>query len=136
MNSFHEQAVTSSGVEVDAGLVEVMEALWALNFATAYSCEGKLEHSHRSYVTFSAVDDVVRTRVVTLFEQLVPSGALGFYNLVLAEDGGHLVTSEAYDSKHKVLIETYAGKPEYLTVRFEPELTAKLLKALQRVESA
>lgn len=44
----HRQVMSSKGVEVDAGICTLLEALWAQDFVTEFSCQGET----RGYICF------------------------------------------------------------------------------------
>lgn len=48
----HTQVDTSLGVQVDAGIAALLEALWAAGLQTEFSCQG----SGRGYICFTSAE--------------------------------------------------------------------------------
>ncbi len=54
----HRQVMASNGVEVDEGIVELLEALWSRGMATEFSCQG--EHGKLAHICFTRPSDARR----------------------------------------------------------------------------
>lgn len=54
----HRQVATSRGIDVDAGIRDLLEALWAAGMETEFSCEGG--PSAPAHVCFSRISDAYR----------------------------------------------------------------------------
>jgi hypothetical protein len=51
----HRQVTTSNGVEVDEGIVGLLEALWSRGMLTEFSCQG--EHGGLAHICFARAAD-------------------------------------------------------------------------------
>ena len=54
----HRQVVASNGVEVDAGIRDLLEALWSRGMATEFSCQG--EGGGLAHICFTHAADASR----------------------------------------------------------------------------
>jgi hypothetical protein len=54
----HRQVTASNGVEVDEGIVELLEALWSRGMVTEFSCQG--EHDRLAHICFARTADARR----------------------------------------------------------------------------
>lgn len=54
----HPQVVASNGVEVDAGIVDLLEVLWGNGFKTEFSCQGV--DGFEAYIGFTSGADARR----------------------------------------------------------------------------
>lgn len=54
----HRQTTASNGVEVDEGIVELLEAVWALGMSTEFSCQG--DHDKLAHICFAEAADAHR----------------------------------------------------------------------------
>jgi len=54
----HRQVTASNGVEVDEGIRDLLEALWARGMATEFSCQGR--DNHLAHICFARAADARR----------------------------------------------------------------------------
>jgi hypothetical protein len=54
----HRQVTASNGVEVDEGIIELLEALWSRGMVTEFSCQG--EHDRLAHICFARTVDAHR----------------------------------------------------------------------------
>lgn len=54
----HRQARTSIGVEVDEGIRDLLEALWAHGMSTEFSCQGN--DAGMAHICFARISDAMR----------------------------------------------------------------------------
>lgn len=54
----HRQTRASNGAEVDEGIVDLLEALWACGMDTEFSCQG--DHDKPAHICFARADDAYR----------------------------------------------------------------------------
>jgi hypothetical protein len=54
----HRQVTASNGVEVDAGIRDLLEALWSRGLVTEFSCQG--EHGKLAHICFTRTADARR----------------------------------------------------------------------------
>jgi hypothetical protein len=54
----HRQVTASNRVEVDEGIVELLEALWSHGLVTEFSCQG--EHDQLAHICFARTADARR----------------------------------------------------------------------------
>jgi hypothetical protein len=53
----HRQVLASNGVEVDEGIRDLLEAVWARGMATEFSCQG---HNELAHICFASAADAWR----------------------------------------------------------------------------
>lgn len=54
----HRQVTASNGVEVDEGILDLLEALWSRGMATEFSCQG--DHGELAHICFARAADARR----------------------------------------------------------------------------
>jgi len=125
--AFHEQIVSSRGFEVDGGLAPLLEVLWARGFETLFSCEGATPHAKFGYISFQAPALQEYRAVRALFAQFVEAQELGVIKMRRAS-AGTIEAAEHVAKRWRVHIELWDERPEVVTVRFHPDVLAKLTK--------
>ncbi len=130
---YHEQALTSQGFPVDAGLLPLIEALWAKGFETRFSCEGTHPNDLYAYITFFCEERANEDALWELVKELVPNEReRGVLSMVLGPQGG-LISRERASRRWLLRWETWDEREHIVTVRFKPKLTSSFLHAVEKL---
>lgn len=130
---YHEQVTSSTGAQVDVGMLDLLEAIWAAGFDTSFSCQGELEYAEKAYVSFVIDTGQERENIIELMRQVVGDDEWGVYNLVARPNNpATLVTESPYEENHLLSFSIPVARPEQLIARFPARFIQQLTEVFKK----